>query len=480
MRADVHDHGAAGPRRNRWPAIRACLPGMRSRASWRPSRPVATAPPTPSHHSRMSSRTAGPGALWCSAGRAGAIRGRQDGRPARPPSPSRRRRPPPGNGHADQECRSERTRLACPERAAGARLGSRPSRRMLALVPPVRLRRVDLIPRGSTPRWPRPRDAAAVTIALVPANLTTQYKDAELRFREAASHDAKREALREMIALLPKHKGTEKLHADLKKRLAKLEEEGEHVARSAAHRADPAHVRREGAGQWVLFGPPNAGKSSLLAALTHAPRDRRLSVHHPCTATRDDAVRGRAGAARRHAARRAGPHRAVPAEPRAGRGRRRSRARPDRGRRRGGVRGGARDPLPATSGRARGPCRPARRRSSRAGRSSSSRRGGTSTTTARSRRSRARPSDRTCRSSRSPPRAATVSTRSGPSSSARSSASASTRRSPGRSRTSESRSSCPQARPCTRSPSSFTRRRRAPQVRPHLGPRALRRAAGRA
>ena len=73
-----------------------------------------------------------------------------------------------------------------------------------------------------------------------------------------------------MIALLPKHKGTEKLHADLKKRLAKLEEEGEHVAWSAAHRADPAHVRREGAGQWVLFGPPNAGKSSLLAALTHA------------------------------------------------------------------------------------------------------------------------------------------------------------------------------------------------------------------
>ena len=115
-----------------------------------------------------------------------------------------------------------------------------------------------------------PRHAAAATILVVPANLTTQYKDAELRFREAASHDEKREALREMIALLPKHKGTEKLHADLKKRLAKLEEEGEHVARSVAHRADPAHVRREGAGQWVLFGPPNAGKSSLLAALTHA------------------------------------------------------------------------------------------------------------------------------------------------------------------------------------------------------------------
>ena len=104
----------------------------------------------------------------------------------------------------------------------------------------------------------------------MPANLTAQYKDAELRFRQATDHDAKREALREMLALLPKHKGTEKLHADLKKRLAKLEEEAGHAARGGGHRADPGHVRREGAGQWILVGPPNAGKSSLLAALTHA------------------------------------------------------------------------------------------------------------------------------------------------------------------------------------------------------------------
>jgi len=104
----------------------------------------------------------------------------------------------------------------------------------------------------------------------VPANLTAQYKEAEERFRKAASHGEKLDVLREMIALLPKHKGTEKLHANLKARFAKLEEEGERAARSGGHRADPGHVRREGAGQWVLLGPPNAGKSSLLAALTHA------------------------------------------------------------------------------------------------------------------------------------------------------------------------------------------------------------------
>lgn len=103
----------------------------------------------------------------------------------------------------------------------------------------------------------------------MPANLTPMYHDAEERFKAASSHEEKLAALREMIALLPKHKGTEKLFADLKKRLAKLETEVDHAAH-AGRRADPGHVRREGAGQWVLLGEPNAGKSSLLAALTHA------------------------------------------------------------------------------------------------------------------------------------------------------------------------------------------------------------------
>jgi len=104
----------------------------------------------------------------------------------------------------------------------------------------------------------------------MPANLTPQYKEAEERYREATSHEEKMVALREMMALLPKHKGTEKLQADIRRRMAKLEEEAEQGARGGARRVDPGHVRREGAGQWALVGPPNAGKSALVAALTHA------------------------------------------------------------------------------------------------------------------------------------------------------------------------------------------------------------------
>ncbi len=103
----------------------------------------------------------------------------------------------------------------------------------------------------------------------MPANLTPEYKDAEARLHRAQTREEKHQALRDMIALLPKHKGTEKLQADLRKKLSKLEEEAAHAHRPG-HHADPAHVVREGAGQWVLIGPPNAGKSSLLAALTKA------------------------------------------------------------------------------------------------------------------------------------------------------------------------------------------------------------------
>ena len=103
----------------------------------------------------------------------------------------------------------------------------------------------------------------------MPANLTAQYKDAEERYRRAVTHEEKEDALREMIALLPKHKGTEKLQGDLRKRLSKLEEEDTH-AHHPGRRAEVGHVVREGAGQWVMVGPPNGGKSSLLRALTHA------------------------------------------------------------------------------------------------------------------------------------------------------------------------------------------------------------------
>jgi len=104
----------------------------------------------------------------------------------------------------------------------------------------------------------------------MPANLPPQYHEAEKRYRAARTVPEKVAALQEMLALMPKHKGTDHLKADLRARIGKLIDELDHPAVSRGGRPYPFAIRKEGAGQAVLIGPPNSGKSSLLAALTGA------------------------------------------------------------------------------------------------------------------------------------------------------------------------------------------------------------------
>jgi small GTP-binding protein len=105
----------------------------------------------------------------------------------------------------------------------------------------------------------------------MPANLTPVYKEAEQRFKQAASTPQKIAALQEMLQVIPKHKGTEHLQADLKTKLAKLMEEVEQpVAKGPKRSSNPFNVRKEGAGQIILFGYANAGKSALLTSYTGA------------------------------------------------------------------------------------------------------------------------------------------------------------------------------------------------------------------
>ncbi len=104
----------------------------------------------------------------------------------------------------------------------------------------------------------------------MPANLPPQYGKAEDDFRKAASPPARLDALREMFRLLPKHKGTEKLQADLKQKISRAKDEIE-GSKSASRKGGPSYrIPAEGAGQIVLVGAPNAGKSALLSTLTNA------------------------------------------------------------------------------------------------------------------------------------------------------------------------------------------------------------------
>jgi hypothetical protein len=102
----------------------------------------------------------------------------------------------------------------------------------------------------------------------MPANLTPEYLEAERRFKSAKTSEDKIQAIEEMMATIPRHKGTEKMQADLKRRLSKLRAE---QARRPTSRIGIIHrVEKEGAGQVVMVGPPNSGKSLLVRCLTHA------------------------------------------------------------------------------------------------------------------------------------------------------------------------------------------------------------------
>ena len=70
-----------------------------------------------------------------------------------------------------------------------------------------------------------------------------------------------------MLRTIPKHKGTDKMQADIKRRIARIKEAGEAARKKG--KQDPYRVEREGAGS-IVIGPPNSGKSALVGKLTSA------------------------------------------------------------------------------------------------------------------------------------------------------------------------------------------------------------------
>ncbi len=113
----------------------------------------------------------------------------------------------------------------------------------------------------------------------MPANLPPQYFEAERSFRQAKGPAEKIAALEEMLAIMPKHKGTDHLRAELRSRMAKLNQQlGK---KSGAQRTSMA-IEKEGAAQIAVVGLPNSGKSQLVASMTNASpavADYPLTTH---------------------------------------------------------------------------------------------------------------------------------------------------------------------------------------------------------
>jgi len=108
----------------------------------------------------------------------------------------------------------------------------------------------------------------------MPANLTPEYMAAEEKYKKARTVEEKIEGLEEMLSKIPKHKGTEKIQADIKSKLARLKKQSAGKS-GPARRKEAYHISKEGAGRVVLVGAPNSGKSKVFVSLTGADSEVR-------------------------------------------------------------------------------------------------------------------------------------------------------------------------------------------------------------
>lgn len=104
----------------------------------------------------------------------------------------------------------------------------------------------------------------------MPANLTPQYHKAENEYRQSSTPEEELRCLEIMLREIPKHKGTDKLQAELKAKISRARADAETAKKSGGKRGSVIKIPRQGAGRAVILGGPNAGKSQLLTKLTRA------------------------------------------------------------------------------------------------------------------------------------------------------------------------------------------------------------------
>jgi len=111
-------------------------------------------------------------------------------------------------------------------------------------------------------------------------NVGHEYINAEKEYHDAKNSPEKLKALKNMLTAIPKHKGTEKMQAQIKKQIAKMTDQIS-FEKKQGKGSSRTSIKKEGAGQCVIFGRTNSGKSTLLKLLSG--KDVKISEYEYTT-----------------------------------------------------------------------------------------------------------------------------------------------------------------------------------------------------
>ncbi len=105
----------------------------------------------------------------------------------------------------------------------------------------------------------------------MPTNLPAEAKSKWNQVSLARTPEEKIQALQEFLSLVPKHKGTARLCANVKRQISILRRETEDKKKKkGGKRESQFFVEKDGAAQIVILGLTNVGRSSLLSSITNA------------------------------------------------------------------------------------------------------------------------------------------------------------------------------------------------------------------
>lgn len=104
----------------------------------------------------------------------------------------------------------------------------------------------------------------------MPINAGYEYGKAEAEFNQAATIQEKLQALKKMLATMPRHKGSEGLQKEIKTKIAKYKQLSEKEKKQKKGSGKSISLKKEGAATICIVGTVNSGKSTLLKKLTNA------------------------------------------------------------------------------------------------------------------------------------------------------------------------------------------------------------------